>query len=294
MNIPVPSTSHAGPPHAVLAQRARGSGRRPKKSLGQHFLVDRRVLSRIVAAADLSAEDTVVEVGPGRGLLTDQLAARAGRVAAVELDGELASTLEARYEHMPHVSVVRADARDVDIESIAGPGPYYKLVANLPYYAASPIVRRFLESKRSPDLMVIMVQREVAERMTAAPGQMSLLSVGVQLYGEPRVVCQVPPTAFRPRPKVSSTVVRIDVRPRPALELRSEAGFFEVVRGGFSAPRKQLRNTLKQGLGLEPGLSDEILSAAGIDPTRRPRTLSLQEWGRVYEETYLRQQPPPS
>ena len=284
MNPSVP----AEPAHRSLTQETRVPARRPKKSLGQHFLVDRRVLSRIVAAAELSADDTVVEVGPGRGLLTDELAARAGRVAAVELDGELASTLEARYEHMSHVSVVRADARDVDIESLVGPGPSYKLVANLPYYAASPIVRRFLESQRSPDLMVFMVQREVAERMTASPGQMSLLSVGVQLYGEPKVVCHVPPAAFRPRPKVSSTVLRVDVRPQPALDLRSEAGFFEVVRAGFSAPRKQIRNTLKQGLPLESGLADEILSAADIDPTRRPRTLSLEEWARVYEETYLR------
>ena len=289
MNTPAPSSSRADPPHpGLLTREPRARVRRPKKSLGQHFLVDRRVLSRIVAAAELSEGDTVVEVGPGRGLLTDQLAARAGRVAAVELDGELAAALEARYQDLPHVSVVSADARDIDIESLVGPGASYKLVANLPYYAASIIVRRFLESEHSPDIMVFMVQREVAERMTAAPGHMSLLSVGVQLYGEPRVVCQVPPGAFRPRPKVSSTVVRIDVRPRPVLELRSEAGFFEVVRGGFSAPRKQLRNTLKQGLALEPGRSDEILSAAGIDPTRRPRTLSLEEWGRVYEETYLR------
>ena len=289
MNTPAPSSSRVESPHAdIPTRRAWGSGRRPKKSLGQHFLIDRRVLSRIVGAAELSADDTVVEVGPGRGLLTDALAARAGRVAAVELDAELASTLEARYQDLTHVSVVSADARDVDIDSIVGPGVPYKLVANLPYYAASAIVRRFLESDRSPDLMVIMVQREVAERMTAAPGGMSVLSVGVQLYGEPRVVCHVPPAAFRPRPKVSSTVVRIDVRPRPALDLRSEADFFEVVRGGFSAPRKQLRNTLKQGLGLEPAQVVEILSAAGIDHTRRPRTLSLEDWGRVYEETRLR------
>ena len=295
MNTPVPSSSRARSRNAdMLTRQGRGGARRPRKSLGQHFLIDRRVLSRIVAAADLSADDTVVEVGPGRGLLTDELAARAGRVAAVELDGELAEALEVRYQDLSHVSVVSADARDVDIDSIVGPGVRYKLVANLPYYAASAIVRRFLESDRSPDLTVIMVQREVAERMTAAPGQMSLLSVGVQLYGEPRVVCHVPPTAFRPRPKVSSTVVRIDVRPRPALELRSEADFFEVVRGGFSAPRKQLRNTLKQGLNFETGQVVEILSAAGIDPTRRPRTLSLEEWGRVYEETYLRRQSPPN
>ena len=229
--------------------------RRPKKSLGQHFLVDRRVLSRIVAAAELSEGDTVVEVGPGRGLLTDQLAARAGRVAAVELDGELAAALEARYQDLPHVSIVSADARDIDIDSLVGPGTSYKLVANLPYYAASIIVRRFLESEHSPDIMVFMVQREVAERMTAAPGRMSLLSVGVQLYGEPRVVCQVPPGAFRPRPKVSSTVVRVDVRPRPALELRSETDFFEgrargVQRTEETAPQYTEAGT---GAGTRPG-----------------------------------------
>ncbi len=257
--------------------------RRARKALGQHFLVDTRVLSRIVRAADLSTEDVVVEVGPGRGLMTAAIAARAGRVAAVELDPDLASALEARCQDMPRVSVVCADARQVDIEALVGPDTRYKLVANLPYYAASAIVRRFLEAPRPPDLMVVMVQREVAERMTAPPGRMSLLSVGVQLYGEPKVVCHVPPRAFRPPPKVTSTVVRIDVRPRPVLELRSGEEFFEVVRAGFSSPRKQLRNTLRQGLSLEEGGADEILSTACVDARRRPQTLDLAEWGRVYE-----------
>lgn len=255
---------------------------RSKKSLGQHFLVNRRILSRIIGAADLSETDTVVEIGPGRGLLTGELSAKARRLIAVELDRDLASALSAKYEALPHVTVICADGRDVDIETLTG-GSSYKFVANLPYYAASPIIRRFLEATHRPQILVVMVQREVAERMTAAPGHMSLLSVGIHLYGVPKIVCKVPPGAFRPPPKVSSAVVRIDVHPRPILELESETEFFRVVRAGFSSPRKQLRNTLKQGLSLEPSQSEKILATAGIDPTRRPQTLDLTDWGRVYQ-----------
>ena len=269
MNAPIPPQPHEG--------RLDGPSR-AKKSLGQHFLVDRRILSRIVGAADLSETDTVVEIGPGRGLLTGELSAKAGRLIAVELDRDLASALSAKYEALPHVTVICADGREVDIGSLAGESSY-KFVANLPYYAASPIIRRFLEATHSPEIMVVMVQREVAERMTASPGHMSVLSVAIQLYGVPKV----PPGAFRPPPKVSSAVLRIDVHPRPILDLESEAEFFKVVRAGFSSPRKQLRNTLKQGLSLEPGRSEKVLATAGIDPTRRPQTLDLADWGRVYE-----------
>ena len=273
MNPPIPPLPHDGRPDRPS---------RAKKSLGQHFLVDRRILSRIVGAADLSETDTVVEIGPGRGLLTGELSAKAGRLVAVELDRDLASALSAKYEALPHVTVICADGREIDIGSLAGESSY-KFVANLPYYAASPIIRRFLEATHSPEIMVVMVQREVAERMTASPGHMSLLSVAIQLYGVPKIVCKVPPGAFRPPPKVSSAVLRIDVHPRPILELESETEFFKVVRAGFSAPRKQLRNTLIQGLSMEPGRSEKVLATAGIDPTRRPQTLDLADWGRIYE-----------
>jgi 16S rRNA (adenine1518-N6/adenine1519-N6)-dimethyltransferase len=273
MNPPIPPLPHDGRPDRPS---------RAKKSLGQHFLVDRRILSRIVGAADLSETDTVVEIGPGRGLLTGELSAKAGRLVAVELDRDLASALSAKYEALPHVTVICADGREIDIGSLAGESSY-KFVANLPYYAASPIIRRFLEATHSPEIMVVMVQREVAERMTASPGHMSLLSVAIQLYGVPKIVCKVPPGAFRPPPKVSSAVLRIDVHPRPILELESETEFFKVVRAGFSAPRKQLRNTLIQGLSMEPGRSEKVLETAGIDPTRRPQTLDLADWGRIYE-----------
>lgn len=162
------------------------------------------------------------------------------------------------------------------------PGTTYKVVANLPYYAASPIVRRFLSAEHKPRLMVVMVQREVARNMAAVPGQMRLLSVAVQLYGWPRIVASVPPRAFRPPPAVSSAVVRIDVFEEPPIPIDSEERFFEVVRAGFSTPRKQIRNSLRNGLGLTGDAVSSVLGKAAIDPTRRAQTLTLEEWGALY------------
>ena len=255
----------------------------PKKSLGQNFLVDRRVRSRIVQAAGLSSDDLVVEVGPGRGFLTRPLVERAGRVVAVEMDEALAGRLREAFADRPNLTVVAADARDVDIGSLVDGHTSYKLVANLPYYAASPIIRRFLEADRKPELMVVMVQREVAQTMTAAPGKMGLLSVATQLYGRPRIVCHAPPSAFRPAPKVTSSVVRIDVFTEPAIALDSREQFFDLVRAGFSAPRKQLRNSLTNGLGISPQDAEAMLAKSCIDSTRRAQTLALDEWAALYE-----------
>ena len=257
---------------------------RPKKSLGQHFLVDRRVLSRISGAAEISPRDVVVEVGPGRGVLTKHLAERASRVVAMELDEALVGRLKTDLADRPNVEVLHADARELDLASLAPPDVPYKVAANLPYYAALPILRRFLEAEHKPELMVVMVQREVARKIAAAPGDMGLVSVAVQLYGRPRIVSYVPPRAFRPAPKVTSAIVRIDVYPEPALDLDSEAHFFELVRAGFSAPRKQLRNCFRDGLSLDTGSVDMMLLRAGIDPKRRAQTVSIDEWGAVYRE----------
>ena len=257
------------------------TARRARKSLGQHFLVDRGIRNRIVAAAEMAATDAVLEIGPGRGFLTTALAERA-HVVAVEMDEALALDLRARLGG-PNLRIIHADARDVPIESLVEDGAHYKLVANLPYYAASPIVRRFLEAPHKPDLMVVMVQREVAQTMTARPGGMGILSVAVQLYGNPKVVCHVPPRAFRPAPKVWSSVVRIAVYDKPAVAFESPEGFFDVVRAGFSAPRKQLKNSLANGLDAPPGQAEAALEAAGITPTRRAQTLALDEWSRLYE-----------
>ena len=261
-------------------------GRPPaaKKSLGQHFLVDRGAISSIISAADLSENDLVVEIGPGRGALTRPLIERAGRVVAVEVDAVLAARLREKYTDRPGFSVIVEDAREVDIDELAPDGAPYKVVANLPYYAASPIVRRFLEADGKPRLLVVTVQREVAQEMVAKPGQMGLLSVAVQLYGTPRIVATVPPRAFRPPPKVTSAVVRIDVLPEPAVAFDSADDFFRVVKAGFSARRKQLHNSIGRGLALEPETARALLADAGIDPTRRAQTLSLDEWAALYEE----------
>ena len=255
--------------------------RRPRKSLGQHFLVDPRIANRIVAAADLEIEDTVLEIGPGNGVLTRRLVERAGCVVAVELDQRLAAELPGRLGMPDNLEVHHGDARMVAIEDLVGLGNSYKMIANLPYYAAAPIIRRFLESEQSPDVMVVMVQREVGEAMTAAPGSMTLLSVAIQFYAKASVVAQVPARAFRPPPKVASTVVKLNVLHTPAVSVADVARFFALVRAGFAAPRKQLRNSLMQGTGASAEAVSSTLSVAGIDETRRPATLTIAEWGTL-------------
>jgi 16S rRNA (adenine1518-N6/adenine1519-N6)-dimethyltransferase len=268
------------PPDTFKALHSRPP--RPKKSLGQNFLVDRRVLGKIVDAADLSTDDVVLEIGPGRGFLTKALAERAGRVVAVEMDIDLVQHLREKLAEFRNVEIVQGDGREVDLGALVSPQLAYKVVANLPYYAATPIVRRFLEAEHKPTMLVVMLQREVAREMTAQPGKMGILSVATQLYGKPRIVTSVPPRAFRPAPNVKSAVVRIDVYETPAVAFESPGEFFRVVKAGFSAPRKQIRNNLKRGLDIDSDMAVALLSEAGIDPTRRAQTLNLDEWSRLF------------
>ena len=251
----------------------------PKKSLGQHFLTDRNILASIADAAEVSAGDTAVEVGPGRGSLTAVLAVRAGKVVAVELDDALAEALRANAP--ANVQVVPGDARAIRPEELLGGCREYKLLGNLPYYAAMPILRVFLESDCRPAKAAVLVQLEVAQRICATAGHLSLAALGVQLFGRPRITRRVPPGAFNPPPKVTSAVVAIDIFERPAEGVEDVAGFFEVARAGFSAPRKQLRNALAGGLGVGPGEAGGLLSEAGIDPSRRAETLSIAEWAQL-------------
>ena len=230
----------------------------------------------------MAATDVVVEIGPGKGALSRRLLSEAARVIAIEMDGDLAESLPARSGNPANLSVVHADARTVDLSELLDDDEPYKVVANLPYYAANPIIRRFLEADHCPTAMVVMVQREVAGSMTAGPGKMSLLSVAVQFYATARMVCSVPPSAFRPAPKVTSAVVRLDILPQPSLDELEAASFFNLVRAGFSAPRKQLHNSLGHGLGLPSTETNRMLEAAEIDGSRRAETLSLQEWLGVY------------
>lgn len=263
-------------------------GAKPVKGLGQHFLVDRTVQETIVSAADLGPGDTVIEVGPGLGVLTQELARRAGRVIAVEVDPRLSGALRERLSQFQHLTVVNADVLDVQPQELVATRarpethpPPYKVVANLPYYVAAPILRHFLEASLKPSLMVVMVQREVAQSIAASPGAMSILAVSVQLYGKPRIVDYVPASCFYPRPKVDSAIVRIEVYPELAVKVSSVSSFFELVKAGFSAPRKQLRNSLAQGLGVAPSDAEQLLRRADIAPQRRPEALSLDEWARL-------------
>ena len=256
-------------------------GLSPRKALGQHFLVGQGVVAIIVKATGIQPQDTLVEVGPGLGVVTRHLIRSSKQVIAVEMDRDLASALERELARTSNLRVVCADARLVDASELTEDAPY-KLVANLPYYAASPILRRFLESSHPPVLAVVMVQREVAKNMVAQPGAMSLMSIGIQMYGRPRIVAYVPPSAFYPQPKVTSAVVSIDVYPEPALELDDREEFFRLVRAGFSAPRKQLRNALAHGLGISQNEAMPLLEGAEIDPARRAATLNLEEWGALY------------
>ena len=237
-----------------------------------------------MSALRIAHEDVVVEIGPGRGALTHLLVQAAPRALTLaELDHEMAEALRGKYADRPFVTVVEADARTVDPAALPGLGARpYKLVGNLPYYAASPIIRNFLESSHPPAVMVVMAQREVAAEMAAQPGEMGLVSVGVQLYADVEKLFDVPPAAFRPPPKVTSSLVRLTVLPEPRLDIDSTSAFFALVRAGFRAPRKQIRNSLAIGLDAPPAVAGAALERAGVDPQRRPATLSLEEWGKLY------------
>jgi len=265
-------------------------GFKPKKSLGQHFLVDEAVLEHILSAAELGPGDIVVEVGPGLGILTEGLAKRRARIIAVELDSKLVALLKKRLAAFPDVKIVHADILKVTSqrllqnnlsasELVRG----YKVIANLPYYITSPVLRHFLEGESRPSAMVVMVQKEVGEAIAATPGKMSLLSVKTQFYSKPAIISYVPAASFYPPPKVDSVILRMDVYSRPPIEVSDVAGFFDIVMHGFSAPRKQLRNSLAHSLGMPPGQVASLLEKAGIEAKRRAETLSLEEWRKLWE-----------
>ncbi len=254
----------------------------PRKRLGQNFLVDPVALQRIVAAADLSPEDTVIEVGAGLGTLTRPLAEQAERVVAVELDDGLVQALRQELAHLDNVQIIHGDI--LRIPDLGIPHSGYKVVGNLPYYITSAVLRRFLEDEPRPQLMVVTVQREVAERIVAGPGEMSLLAVSVQFYGQPKIVTRIPAGAFYPSPQVDSVVLRIEVGEHPAVVLPDGvdvAAYFRIVRAGFSQRRKTLRNSLSGGLALSPARVELELEGVGIDPRRRAQTLSIEEWVQV-------------
>jgi len=256
----------------------------PKKSLGQNFLHDPNALHKIVTAAELAPDATVLEIGAGTGALTVQLAEAVpdGQVIAVEIDERLIPILNQALADYPNVTVICADILKTNLSDLVDQLPYC-VVGNLPYYITSAILRHVLESEAKPRCLVLTVQEEVAERLSARPGDMSVLAVSVQFYGFPTIVTRFGAAAFWPRPDVGSAVVRIDVygpQERP-VDVTDEALFFRIVRAGFGQKRKQLKNSLSAGLSLSSGEASAWLERAGIDPMRRAETLTLHEWAAL-------------
>jgi 16S rRNA (adenine1518-N6/adenine1519-N6)-dimethyltransferase len=264
---------------------------RPTRGMGQNFLIDGGALAAIVEAAELSADDLVVEVGPGLGVLTWELTRRAGLTVAVELDKRLAARLHDELPDAP-LRIVQRDvlrAPPEELLELAGAGAErpYKLVANLPYAITAPVLRHFLEARRPPALSVLLVQWEVAQRITAAPGDLSVLAHSVQIYAEPEIVARVPAASFFPAPAVDSAVLRLRRRPALAVDVDSVDKLFRVIKAGFLQARKQLGNALPGGLAamgakLPRETAVAALEAAGVAPIRRAETVTLAEWAEVY------------
>jgi 16S rRNA (adenine1518-N6/adenine1519-N6)-dimethyltransferase len=251
-----------------------------RKSLGQHFLTDRRILERIADALELTGEETVVEIGPGRGSLSDVLVPRAKHLVLIEYDRALASRLRDRYANTPSVRVIEADVLAVSLGEVAG-GPY-RLIGNVPYYITTPILFHALERPR-PERAVYLVQREVADRIAAAPGSdaYGALSVNVQSVAVPKLLFKVAAGSFQPPPKVESAVVRIDPRPDPVIGAEEEARFRRFVQDAFGMRRKQLRRILRSVWSLSVEAADALLKECAIDPSARPETLSPEQFATL-------------
>lgn len=261
----------------TVRQLLNAHGIRIKKRLGQNFLVDRNILQKIVAAAELEADDTVLEVGPGLGALTQALAERAGRVVAVEIDEQLIPVLHKTLAAYPNVTIVHADALRLDLGSLVPGAAKVKVVANLPYYITSPLLMHFLEADLPLERLVVMVQAEVAERLQAAPGSKAYgaLTVAVQYRGEVTRVAKVPRTVFLPQPGVDSAILCLRLRPYP-VRPKDEGLFFAVVRAAFAQRRKTLRNALAPLAGERGVAVEEVLGKANVDPAVRGETLSIE------------------
>jgi 16S rRNA (adenine1518-N6/adenine1519-N6)-dimethyltransferase len=266
-----------------VAALLRRHGLRPRKRWGQNFLIDRNTLDNVLRAADVGSDDAVLEIGPGLGTLTRELAARARRVTAVEIDPLLVAFLRSEtLACLANVEVIVADALDLDLTALLGEGAW-KAVANIPFYITSPLIEKLLAARARLERIVLMVQREVAARLIAAPGseEYGSLSVFVQYYTEPALTARVSRAAFLPPPNVDSAIVRLRVRREPAVAVRDEALFFQVVRAAFGQRRKTLRNALSSLTGLTRDAALAALARADLDPGRRGETLSLADFSRL-------------
>jgi len=257
---------------------------KPSRGLGQNFLIDNRVLEKIISAAKLTLHDTVLEVGPGIGTLTAELAKTAGKVVAVEKDARMVEILKETVAGYKNVEVIHADILKLNPKPYTL-NPQYKVVANIPYYITSPVIRKLLESENPPEEIILMVQKEVAQRICSKPPNMSLLAVSVQFYAEPEIVSWVKKESFWPKPKVDSAIIKIKPKSQQ-LEVKGNvdsALFFTVVKAGFRQPRKQLVNNLavlkdSNGVTLDKEKAAQWLSQNNIKPAQRAETLSVEDW----------------
>ena len=252
-------------------------GLHPDKSLGQNFLMDESALQQVVKAAEITSQDVVLEIGPGLGSLTRHLALSANSVVAVELDHNLIPPLILVVSQYPNVQVVQGDILALDPVQLVSHQEYV-VVANIPYYITSALVRHLLEARIPPKRLVLTIQREVARRICALPGEMSLLALSVQVYGYPEIIAHIPASAFYPSPNVDSSVLRIDLYASPLVPTPELDAFFQLIKAGFSQKRKTLRNALSGGLRLPPSSVEALLMASDIDPMRRAETLDISEW----------------
>jgi len=264
--------------HTVLKR----FGLRAEKSLGQNFLQDQFALEEIVAAAEIQSTDTVLEIGPGLGSLTRYLAVAASEVIAVELDVKMLKPLKSVIEPYKNIRVIHGDILKLEPNDLIDQ-PDYLVVANIPYYITSAIIRHLLESRAKPRRIVLTIQKEIAERVCAEPGDMSLLALSVQVYGKPRIAARIAADAFFPVPKVDSAVLCVDIYPSPLIPNELINMFFKLVKAGFAQKRKTLRNSLSSGLHVSTTESASLLTSVDIDPMRRAETLSIQEWEKLCE-----------
>ena len=255
---------------------------RAHKGIGQNFLQDPLALEKIISAAKIQPMDTVLEIGPGLGSLTRYLAISAKEVVAVELDKNLLPPLKAiltPYQNIRliHGDILKLSPKDLNLEND------YIVVANIPYYITSAVIRHLLESELKPRRIVLTVQKEVAQRICAEPGDMSLLALSVQIYGTPRIAAHIPANAFFPAPKVDSAVLIVDIYSSPRIREELLNTFFKLIKAGFSQKRKTLRNSLSSGLHISPTDAAALLTRVNIDPQRRAETLSIEEWEKLSE-----------
>lgn len=268
-------------PSPGIKSELRQAGTRPRKRLGQNFLRNAAVVQKIIAAAGLTAEDHVIEVGPGLGILTKELVQHAGFVLAVELDGELFKHLQREFKAAGNIKIVHGDILKLDLAGLLEGVTSYKVVANLPYNITSPVLYYFMQTPLKPRSMVVMLQKEVAEAIAAPAGNLSVLAIGVQIHARPAIIDYVPRQDFFPVPRVDSAILSLEFLEHTPVFPQEQGPFMELVRRGFRAPRKHLRNSLALGLDLKTAETEAILKEAGISPLCRPADLLLSEWQRL-------------